>query len=326
MKDDIMVSVLCTAYNHEEYLREALDSMLAQETDFAYEILVNDDVSTDSTADILREYEARWPDKIRAFYQTENLFSQNKDVYYEVFFPNARGKYTAFCEGDDCWTDPTKLQRQVDFLETHPDYTACVHNTELVFCDGDRPNESLATREEDCDMEFADILPGMSHAWHTSSLLGRTDLLADPPDFYYIAADAGFGDFPYALWLRLNGKIRFLARFMSRYRLNSGASSWSSDLEAQTRRRTRFLRGAIDMLTAFRAHTQDKALLRQVEESLVGWNFELLYILGRDRELREPPYRAILKTKPMAFRAKNLIKSALPGLHRLYRQRRGYNE
>ena len=113
---------------------------------------------------------------------------------------------------------------------------------------------------------------------------------------------------------------------MSRYRLNSGASSWSSDLEAQTRRRTRFLRGAIDMLTAFRAHTQDEALLRQVEESLVGWNFELLYILGRDRELREPPYRAILKTKPMAFRAKNLIKSALPGLHRLYRQRRGYNE
>ena len=113
----VMVSVLCTAYNHEKYLREALDSMVNQETDFAYEILVSDDVSTDSTPDIIREYAARYPDKVRPFLMTENLYSQGRDVYYEVFFPNARGKYTAFCEGDDCWTDPTKLQRQVDFLE-----------------------------------------------------------------------------------------------------------------------------------------------------------------------------------------------------------------
>lgn len=326
MDKPIMVSVLCTAYNHESYIREALDSMLNQKTDFAYEILVSDDVSTDRTADIIREYEAKYPDKVRGFYMTENLYSQGRDIYYEVFFPNARGKYTAFCEGDDCWTDPEKLQRQVDFLEAHPEYTACVHNTELLFCDGARPDESLATREEDCDMEFEDILPGMNHAWHTSSLLGKTELLADPPDFYAIAADAGFGDFPYALWLRLNGKIRFLARFMSRYRINSGASSWSSDVEAETSRRTRFFRGAIDMLTAFRAHVTDPALLKLTDDWIDRWNFQLLYTLGRDRELRKPPYRAILREKPLSFRAKNLIKCAFPALHRLYRRGRGYNE
>lgn len=326
MDRQIMVSVLCTAYNHENYLREALDSILGQQTDFAFEVLVNDDVSTDGTPAIIREYAEKYPDIVRPFFQTENLYSRDIDVYYAVFFPNARGKYTAFCEGDDCWTDPTKLQRQVDFLESHPDYTACVHNTKLVFCDGARPDEHLVTRDLDCDMEFEDILPGMSHAWHTSSLLGRTDLLADPPDFYYIAAKAGFGDFPYAVWLRFNGKIRFLARFMSLYRLNSGAVSWSSDIEKQTARRTRFMRGAVDMLTCFRAHVRDEALLKLIDGQIDQWNFQLLYTLGRDRELRKPPYRAILKTKPLSFRAKNLIKCALPGLHRLYRKRRGYNE
>ena len=326
MKDEIMVSVLCTAYNHEKYLREALDSMVNQQTDFAYEILVSDDVSTDSTPDIIRDYAARYPDKIRPFLLTENLYSQGRDVYYEVFFPAAQGKYTAFCEGDDFWTDPTKLQRQVDFLEAHPDYTACVHNTELMKYEGTRADDSLVTRDADCDMEFSDILPGMSHAWHTSSLLGRTDLLADPPDFYDIAAEAGFGDFPYALWLRLNGKIRFLARFMSCYRLSSGTDSWSADQEKQTSRRTRFFRGVIDMLTAFRAHVADAELLRLTDEWIDRWNFQLLYTLGRDRELRREPYRSILKSKPLAFRAKNLLKCALPGLHRLYRRRRGYNE
>ena len=326
MDTSIMVSVLCTAYNHEAYLREALDSMVGQQTDFAYEILVSDDVSTDRTADIIREYETKYPDKVRGFYMTDNLYSQGRDIYYEVFFPNARGKYTAFCEGDDCWTDPTKLQRQVDFLESHPDYTACVHATELLKCEGARAEETLAVRDADCDMEFADILPGMSHAWHTSALLGRTDLLAAPPDFYTIAADAGFGDFPYALWLRLNGKIRYLARFMSRYRLSSGADSWSADQEKQTSRRTRFFRGVIDMLTAFKAHTEDEALLKLTDAWIDRWTFQLLYTLGRDRELRKPPYRAILREKPLAFRAKNFVKCAFPALHRLYRKQRGYNE
>ena len=325
MAKPILVSVLCTAYNHEAFLREALDSMVGQETDFDFEILISDDVSTDSTRDIIREYAAKYP-QIRPFYLTENLYSQGRDVYYEVFFPNVRGKYTAFCEGDDCWTDPSKLQRQVDFLEAHPDYSACVHNTELLKCAGARAEETLQTREADCDMEFDDILPGMSHAWHTSSLLARTALLADPPDFYTIAADAGFGDFPYALWLRLNGRIRFLARFMSRYRVSSGADAWSADIEKATTRRTRFFRGVIDMLTAFRAHVRDEQLLRLTDEWIDRWRFQLLYTLGRDRELRRPPYRAILQEKPLTFRVKNLLKCAFPALHRLYRRERGYNE
>ncbi|MBQ9686050.1 MAG: glycosyltransferase family 2 protein [Oscillospiraceae bacterium] len=326
MNDPILVSVMCTAFNHENYIRQALDGMVNQQTDFAYEILVTDDVSTDRTADIIREYEAKYPDKIRAFYMERNLFSQGIDIYYAVLFPNARGKYTAICEGDDYWTDPTKLQRQVDFLEAHPDYTACVHNTELLFCDGGRPSEALAACDTDRDMEFSDILPGMNNAWHTSSLLARTDLLANPPDYYEVAIAHGFSDFPYALWLRENGKVRCLARFMSVYRVNSGAAAWSAGVKGQYEKKIQFYSGAIAMLECFRAHVRDESLLRLTDKNIDRWRFDLLYLQGRDRELRQPPYRAILKTMPLKFRAINFLKCMLPGLQKLYRRRKGYEK
>lgn len=124
---ECLVSVLCTAYNHEKYIRQTLQSFVDQQTDFAFEVLVNDDKSTDGTAAIIREFEEKYPDIIRAFYQEENLYSQHINVYVTDFYPKVRGKYIAYCEGDDYWTDMTKLQRQVDFLESHPEYSGCVH-------------------------------------------------------------------------------------------------------------------------------------------------------------------------------------------------------
>ena len=111
------VSVLCATYNHEEFLGNTLDSFLEQRTDFPFEVLVNDDASTDGTADVLREYAAKYPDIIRPFYQKENLYSRRINLYDTVFFPEVRGEYIALCEGDDFWCDPLKLQRQVDFLD-----------------------------------------------------------------------------------------------------------------------------------------------------------------------------------------------------------------
>ena len=179
-----MVSVLCTAYNQEAYIARALEGFVTQKTDFAFEVLVNDDKSTDRTADIIREYAEKYPDIIRPFYQTENLYSQDIDIYQKVFFPNARGKYVAYCEGDDYWTDPEKLQIQVDFLESHPEYSACVHNTMLLCLDGAEPDRLLVDRDSDGEIEFENIIPGMGYAYHTSSLLGKREILADPPDFY----------------------------------------------------------------------------------------------------------------------------------------------
>ena len=110
-----LVSICCVTYNHENYLRQCLEGFMMQKTNFFYEILVHEDASKDNTAKILREFEAHYPDRFRCVFQTENQFYK-QNVLINILFKMARGKYIALCEGDDYWTDPYKLQKQVDFL------------------------------------------------------------------------------------------------------------------------------------------------------------------------------------------------------------------
>ena len=113
MQTEMMVSVICLAYNHGKYVRETLEGFVSQKTDFPFEVIVHDDASTDNTADIIREYEKKYPDIIKPIYQVQNQYSQKVDIYKEFELPRMSGKYVAFCEGDDYWSDPYKLQKQV---------------------------------------------------------------------------------------------------------------------------------------------------------------------------------------------------------------------
>lgn len=125
--DDVMVSILTLAYNHEPYIRQCLDGIVMQRTNFRFELLIHDDASTDETANIIREYEKKYPDIIKPIYQKENQYSKKVPIGATYLYPKAKGKYIALCEGDDYWTDALKLQKQVDFLESHPDYVMCSH-------------------------------------------------------------------------------------------------------------------------------------------------------------------------------------------------------
>ena len=116
-----LVSVCCITYNHEKYIRDAIESFLMQKTEFPFEIIIQDDASTDMTADIIREYEEKYPEIIKPIYHTENQFSKGINVAFSVY-KKSKGKYIAVCEGDDYWKDPLKLQMQVTFLEQNPDY------------------------------------------------------------------------------------------------------------------------------------------------------------------------------------------------------------
>lgn len=121
-----LVSITCTAYNHEKFIRDTIEGFLMQKTTFPFEILIHDDASTDNTAEIIKEYELKYPDLIKPIYQLENQYSKGVSISLTYNFPRAKGKYIALCEGDDYWTDPYKLQKQVDFLESNLDYTLCV--------------------------------------------------------------------------------------------------------------------------------------------------------------------------------------------------------
>lgn len=134
---DPLVSIRCMVYNHEPYLRQCLDGFVMQQTTFPFEAIVHDDASTDGSAAIIREYAEKYPDIIKPIYETENQYSKNNGSIGRIISAtmNPNSKYIAVCEGDDYWTDPNKLQVQVDFLESHPDYFMSCHAYQFYYED-----------------------------------------------------------------------------------------------------------------------------------------------------------------------------------------------
>lgn len=132
--DNILVSIQCLVYNHEPYLRQCLDGFVMQKTNFRFEAIVHDDASTDGSAAIIREYSEKYPDIIKPIYEAENQYSKHGgfSALFDILNSACKGKYIAMCEGDDYWIDPMKLQKQVDFLESHPGYSMCFHKAKIV--------------------------------------------------------------------------------------------------------------------------------------------------------------------------------------------------
>ena len=122
----LMVTIRCTVFNHEHYLRECLDGFVMQKTNFRFEAIVHDDASTDGSAAIIKEYAEKYPDIIKPIYETENQYSKHDGTLGRIMREHTHGKYVAFCEGDDYWTDPLKLQKQVDAAKNVDVIVACI--------------------------------------------------------------------------------------------------------------------------------------------------------------------------------------------------------
>lgn len=218
--NEILVSIHCLVYNHEPYIRDCLEGFVMQKTNFPFEAIVHDDASTDKSADIIREYAEKYPHIIKPIYQTENQYSQKNGAIGRAINAITRGKYIALCEGDDYWTDPLKLQKQVDFLESHPDYSMSC--TDAVVQKG----ENILNWKRypvNCEISFYDVV-GKRGAWiYTASMLYRKEHMRDYPDF---ARKCHVGDYPTAIHLALKGKVYFFAEKMVTYRyMHPG--SWS---------------------------------------------------------------------------------------------------
>ena len=131
----ILVAIHCLVYNHEPYLRDCFEGFVMQKTNFRFVAIVHDDCSTDHSVDIIREYEAKYPDIFRPIYETENQDSKPDGSLGRIMNAaiDATGaKYMAMCEGDDYWTDPYKLQKQVDYMEAHPECSMCFHRVQIL--------------------------------------------------------------------------------------------------------------------------------------------------------------------------------------------------
>jgi len=124
-----LVSVHMITYNHEKYIAQAIEGVLMQKCDFPIQLVIGEDCSTDNTAAIIKEYEKKYPDIIKARYNNPNKGMHANGI---LTFQECTGKYIATCEGDDYWTDPLKLQKQVDFLVQHPECSFCFHDSEQL--------------------------------------------------------------------------------------------------------------------------------------------------------------------------------------------------
>jgi len=239
-----LVSISCTTYNHEKYIEDALEGFLIQETNFPFEILIHDDASTDSSAEIIREYEVQYPNLFKPIYQTKNQYSKGKNPNVEFLFPKAKGKYIAFCEGDDYWTDQKKLQNQVDFLECNPEYG--LSHTECNYLYQDSNSfENYAKRKYSCNHlphlstqnVFEWILVG-NYSIATSSVLLRKDLLdkvieGDP--YVFKSGYFKMGDTPLWLEFSLISHIHYIDQPTTVYRINTNSLTHPNNAIARMR-------------------------------------------------------------------------------------------
>lgn len=215
-----LVSICCETYNHAKYIRQALDGFLSQKTDFSFEILIHDDASTDGTQSIIEEYYTRNPDLFKPIFQTENQHSKGISIWRKYQFPRAKGKYIALCEGDDYWTDPLKLQKQVDFLESHPDYSMCFHNA-IVHYESSNKKDHLFSQLETREYNEQEL----TSAWlgaTASFVFRRTVYLSKYFEEYINSTKFIVGDYPLLLCCLRAGKIYALSDCMSVYRINPG--------------------------------------------------------------------------------------------------------
>lgn len=133
--DKIYVSCVCITYNHESFIKDTIDAMLAQKTEYKFEIIIHDDVSNDKTREIIESYKEQYPNIIRLVLQEENQYSKGRRIT-PIAVSFSKGDYIALCEGDDYWTDSLKLQKQVTFLEENPDYILSYHDAYIIDSDG----------------------------------------------------------------------------------------------------------------------------------------------------------------------------------------------
>ncbi len=329
MTYDIKVSISCITYNHEPYIRDCLEGFVNQKTNFRFEVLIHDDASTDKTADIIREYAAKYPDIIKTIYQSENQYSKGIGIFKTFIYPRIQGKYIALCEGDDYWCDEYKLQKQVDFLESHSDCVGCVSGTKILNYMDDKKESLYYPTEKSRYVTVGEAVEnGM--VYPTASFIFRTNCLNKDK---LQNLNLGFGDYTRILDLCLQGRIYAFHEIFTVYRYGV-PGSWTQknlvSLEGKIadRNKNEILYNKFNELT-------DNAYIEHTKRVLVKKDFEILRLQGNFKEMKKEPYREIYKRqygiKPRTQRcimrlAKIIIpKKAYKKLAVLYKRLKGAN-
>ena len=216
-----LVSILCITFNQEKFIAQTLDSFLMQKTNFPFEIIIHDDASMDNTEKIIQKYVKSYKKIFRPIYEQINQYSKGKDEFINKMFRMSNGKYIAICEGDDYWSSPDKLQKQVDYLEHKPNYAICFHPVRVIIEDGSLKEYIYPDTSKKIDFTLKELLKG--NFIQTNSVMYRRQ-----KDYKNLPVNIKPRDWYSHLYHAQFGKIGFIDEVMSVYRRHPGSLWWSS--------------------------------------------------------------------------------------------------
>lgn len=300
----VAVSVICLTYNQADYIAQCLESLVAQETSFPFEVIVHDDCSSDGTDELVKGFASVYPLKIKPLFEEENQYSQGRNIQQDIVGPHIRGRYVALCEGDDWWLDGKKLQRQFDYMESHPDTAGCAHCAR-VFNDTTGCYEGLIepvakAKDYSTDEIISEIAP-----FATNSLFYKRELHC-PPAVY---RGWGVGDYPLCIWLSTQGKFHYDPAIMSAYRTHA-KGSWSVRTSASADFATTTYNRIIQGLKAFDAYTDGKYA------QSVAWGVETheLYSALAQHSIRDVLSNKVFQSLPLYKKASIYLRFNNPAL------------
>ena len=309
-----LVSVFMITYNHEKYIAQAIESALMQKTDFNYEIVIGEDCSTDRPREIVVDYANRYPEIIKPILHENNVGAKANS---ESVRKACIGKYVAILEGDDYWIDPLKLQKQVDFMESHPDFSMCCHAVLRVNVEGRDLKKPIMPYPEDCTVPTEDIIVAGGGFVGTNSILYRKAFMDDPPEFYRISP---VGDAALLLNLAIQAKVYYFADIMSAYR-KGVSTSWSNQIGKSREKQIRHYEKMIEMRKIFDEYTDHKYadsvdIIQMKNEATV------LTLKGEYYKLKQDRYADHIKSLGRFYIAKNMLKAKFPIVSKFVRKLR----
>jgi len=211
-----LVSVTCIAYNHEKFIEQAIEGILMQKTNFPFEVIIHDDASTDTTQQIINHYAKKFPNVIIPILQKENYWlGKGISATSTIVWPSTKGKYIAWIEGDDYWTDPLKLQKQVDFLEANEDFAICHHNMQIIYENAPEKNRLSNTNQK--EITTTEDLAKGNYIYTASCVFRKYDYKL--PNWF---EKLPIGDYPLHLLNSRYGKIKYINEVMGVYRVHDG--------------------------------------------------------------------------------------------------------
>ncbi len=254
-----LVSVVCTTYNHEKYIEDAIRGFLIQESDFPFEVIIHDDASTDSTASIAREYAQKYPNIIKPIFQTENQYSQGKKCII-IAFSYTTGEYIALCEGDDYWTDSKKLQTQIDKMKMYPGCSISFHPCLRGYVkEGNNYSKVIVSKKHANNIKIFspdELIIGGGTFCPTPSLIMKNKIFKMIPAWF---STVPVGDYFIQILGSLGGGALYLPDVMCFHRKNA-PGSWGQRVSNNPAYRANLLSARLNSLSAFNLDTSGKYL------------------------------------------------------------------